>query len=212
MKTLHRQFLGSLLWSLALTTSLALADALERGFLNPPPTARPWVFWIWLDCDSSPAAITRDLEEMKAKGIVGCMLYDTGAGKITHTDRNMILEGKEYRLVPTSEYKSAYTAPLPTPPMSAWTPRWRELVRFSAREAARLQLDLCLSAGLADTSGPIEPEYGKQVLTWTEVSVTGPQTYDATLPTKTVDGLNAKNSIRDLNKALYYREVAVRTI
>ena len=192
-----------------INTNTIAADTLDSDFLNPPAVARPWVYWIWLDADSSPAAITRDLEEMKAKGIVGCMLYDTGAGKITHTDRKMILVGKEYRSVPTDEYKGAHGEPLPTRPMSAWTPHWRELVRFAAREAARLKLDLCLSCGLADTSGPIAPEYGKQVLTWTEVPVTGPASLDETLPSKTVDGLNARNSIRDLATALYHRDVAV---
>lgn len=51
---------------------------LEAHFQSPPASARPWVFWVWLRADSTPEAITKDLEEMKAKGIEGAILYDTG--------------------------------------------------------------------------------------------------------------------------------------
>ena len=42
-----------LLTILTLTTLCALnlpaADELERGFTHPPDSARPWVYWFWLN-------------------------------------------------------------------------------------------------------------------------------------------------------------------
>ncbi len=54
--------------------------SLEGHFRHPPSDAKNWVFWCWLRTPTTPEAITRDLEEMKAKGIEGFLLYDTGAG------------------------------------------------------------------------------------------------------------------------------------
>ena len=52
---------------------------LECGFADPPHEARPWVFWWWLESNVSKAGITRDLEEMKSKGIAGALLFDAGS-------------------------------------------------------------------------------------------------------------------------------------
>lgn len=51
-----------------------------QQFLQPPRQARPWAFWVWLHANTSCAILTRDLEEMKAKCTLGCILYDCGAG------------------------------------------------------------------------------------------------------------------------------------
>jgi hypothetical protein len=51
-------------------------DNLSRGFADPPPSARTRAFWWWLNGNVTKAAITRDLEEMKAKGFGGVLLFD----------------------------------------------------------------------------------------------------------------------------------------
>ena len=53
---------------------------LVEHFQSPPASARPWVFWMWLRTDTTYEAITKDLEEMHAKGIEGVILYDSGVG------------------------------------------------------------------------------------------------------------------------------------
>ena len=55
-------------------------DDLERGFLSPPDSARPWVYWWWLDSNITREGITRDLEEMKRQGIGGALVFDAGEG------------------------------------------------------------------------------------------------------------------------------------
>src|ERR1035438_1539144 len=68
------------LLSIAVTGSRPLRADLADVLAHPPESAKPWVFWVWLHTDTTPAAMTRDLEQMKAKGIAGFILYDTGTG------------------------------------------------------------------------------------------------------------------------------------
>ena len=49
---------------------------LETGFRNPPHSAGIRGFWWWLNSNVTKEAITRDLEEMKAKGFNGAMIFD----------------------------------------------------------------------------------------------------------------------------------------
>ena len=159
------------------------ADAdLTKGFIQPPAAARPWVLWMWLFLETSPAAITKDLEEMHAKGIEGAILYDTGVGGGLKAGDKMVLKGKSYEMEKTADYAGAHLDPVPIPAMKTWSPRFRELIRFAAKESNRLGIKLVVSVGLAGTSGQIAPEYGQQKLVWSETAVTGPQTFDAALP------------------------------
>ncbi len=161
-------------------------EDLAPQFKTPPRDSQPWVFWIWLNANTTHAAITRDLEAMKAKGITGCILYSCGAGKVGPIKRKLILTGKVYHGIPTDDYKDAYTTPVPTGPLAPWSPQWDELVSYSASEANRLGLGFVLTVGLGNTSGPIPEEYSLQKLVWTETPVKGPQDYEGTLPTPPV--------------------------
>lgn len=185
IRPLTSVLLPALLFLLAPSAALhAQASArLDDQFRNPPQSARPWVYWMWLTVNTSPEAITADLEEMKAKGIAGFILYDSGAGGMADVNAKMVVRGKEYQKVPTDDFKGAYATPIPTGPLPAWSPRWRDLMRFVAKESKRLGLQFCLSNGLAGTSGHISPEYGQQKLIWVESPVvSGPMRYDGFLP------------------------------
>jgi hypothetical protein len=92
-------------------------DELARGFQNPPDTARPWVWWFWLNDNVSKESISRDLGELKAKGIGGVTVYSLAA-----------LRG-----------------PVASGP-SFMSPRWRELFRHTVEEAHRLGLGVSLVA------------------------------------------------------------------
>ncbi len=135
------------------------SDELPMGFADPPASAAPWVFWMWIDVDTTPAAMTFDLEQMKAKGIPGFILYNSPAGGLPHTMPRMILVDKdkqfEYEFIKDGEYTDCYTTPIPFPPLQAWTAHWRERIRYVASEAARLELKFCLNMGLSGTTGEI---------------------------------------------------------
>src|SRR5690348_14810887 len=59
-----------------LASNYSLADDLEQNFLKPPPSARPWVNWFWLDGNITREGITADLEAMQRVGIGGVLLMD----------------------------------------------------------------------------------------------------------------------------------------
>ena len=166
-------------------------EELANGFINPPKSAAPWVYWMWINVDTTPAAMTFDLEQMKAKGIAGFILYNSPPGGVPHTMPRMTLVEKdhqfEYQFVKSGEYTDCYTTPIPFPPLEAWTPLWRERIRYVAREAARLDLKFCLAMGLSGTSGQIAEEYGNQKLVWSETTVTGPATFDGMLSVPGID-------------------------
>jgi len=48
-------------------------------FLSPPLSARPMVLWAWLNGYVDRGQITRELEEMRAKGLRGPILWDVGS-------------------------------------------------------------------------------------------------------------------------------------
>ena len=180
---------------------------LERAFQSPPAQARPWVYWVWLDGDVPRAAITRDLEEMKAKCIAGCILYDVQTGRgVNWWDKTIVRDGQDYRSVPTDDWKNPYYTKIPGDPLPTWSPPWRELVCFAAGEAARIGVDLVVSDGLANTSGPIPEEYGEQKLIWAETPVHGPQSFDGTLAMPKVAGPKS-NPPKG-----YHRDVAVLAV
>ena len=62
-----------------LATSMSPRVELRQGFVDPPDAAKPRVYWRWLNSRVTREAITRDLEEMKKKGIGGALLFDAGA-------------------------------------------------------------------------------------------------------------------------------------
>src|SRR5579863_2171980 len=168
-------------FSLVIASRAQSSEALDQLFQNPPAEARPWVYWV-LTGDTTPAAMTRDLEEMKAKGITGCILYECQSGSGHNWwDTKLVLSNKDYHTVPTTDYPNPYYTPMPMGKCVTWSEYWRDLVRFASKECGRLGLSFVISDGLANTSGNISEEYGEQKLVWTEASVQGGQTYDGTL-------------------------------
>ena len=49
------------------------SDSLKSGFQNPPQSARPRVWWHWMNGNITKEGITRDLQWMKRVGIGGEM-------------------------------------------------------------------------------------------------------------------------------------------
>ncbi|MEO0054220.1 MAG: hypothetical protein RLZZ50_167, partial [Verrucomicrobiota bacterium] len=53
---------------------------LRSDFATPPGSARPWVYWTWLNSNVSREGITADLEAMKRVGIGGALILDVDQG------------------------------------------------------------------------------------------------------------------------------------
>ena len=139
----------------------AQSGDLEHGFAQPPLSARPRVYWWWLESYLDRAGITRDLEEMERKGIGGALIFDAGSG---------------------ARYSTTVTQTPCGPPFMS--PAWRALFRHALQEADRLGLEISLNMGSGwDCGGPwVTPEYASQDLVWSETIVTGPAKLSTTLP------------------------------
>lgn len=53
---------------------------LEKFFITPPDSARPWVFWMWMNGNITKEGITLDLEAMKRMGIGGAINFNSAVG------------------------------------------------------------------------------------------------------------------------------------
>ncbi len=203
----------------ATSFSRTMQAELAKGFVHPPESAAPWVYWMWINVDTTPAAMTFDLEQMKAKGIPGFILYNSPAGNVPPEEPRMVLVDEdhhfEFEFVQEGKYTDCYTTPIPFPPLQAWTPLWRERIRYVAKESARLNLKFCLNMGLAGTSGNISAEFGNQKLVWSATAIDGEETFDGilTLPDTDVGEGKTVRSANFLGTDLgHLRDVAVLAI
>lgn len=64
-------------FSLAPVTKVSPGELAEK-FASPPGEAGMSCYWWWLNGVATEASITRDLEEMKAKGYGSASLIDAG--------------------------------------------------------------------------------------------------------------------------------------
>ncbi|MDO9152703.1 MAG: glycosyl hydrolase [Paludibacter sp.] len=55
-------------------------EVLRKGFLNPPESARPGVYWYFMDGNISKEAITADLESMKKVGVGHVLFLEVNVG------------------------------------------------------------------------------------------------------------------------------------
>src|SRR6185503_1981684 len=73
---------------------------------------------------------------------------------------------------------------IPAGPVRFMSPQWLDMMRFAASEANRLGLQLCMhnAAGWSSSGGPWNtPDHAMQMLTTSELHVTGPRHLDAAL-------------------------------
>jgi len=134
----------------------ALAHELEQEFAHPPDSARPWVYWWWLNGNASQQGITRDFEEMKRHGIGGALLFDAGEARTND--------------VP------------PGPPFMSRA--WRELFRHAVREADRLGIVLTVNLCSGwNAGGPwVTPELAAKKLVSAQSFLNGPGRTNVLLP------------------------------
>lgn len=138
-----------------LLVAAGLGIAAERATLEsvwdtPPQDARLRAYWWWLNGNVTKEAITRDLEEMKAKGFGGALICDADG---------------------SSQDGNARAPHGPT----FFSPAWRELYKHTLREADRLGLEMSLNIQSGwNLGGPmVAAEDAPKKLVWTETKVSG---------------------------------------
>lgn len=138
----------------ALCAAPVAAQDLRAGFVNPPPSARPWVYWFWLNGNITREGITADLEAMKRVGIGGVLIMEVDQG-----------------------------APLGPVPFAGdkWRELFKHVVSEAHRLG--LQVNMNDDAGWNGSGGPwITPDVAMQRVTWSETNTTGGAKFEGDLP------------------------------
>ena len=133
----------------------AAAGDLAKEFIAPPDAAKPRVYWWWLNSRVNKEGITRDLEQYRAKGIGGVLLFDAGmpAGSMPSGPKFM-------------------------------GPQWLEMVQHALRESDRLGIEVSVNLCSGwDAGGPwIAPEFAAKHFVQSELRLTGPRKFSGALP------------------------------
>jgi hypothetical protein len=144
--------------SVGLMSQTSEQDALLKGWMAPPESTKPFVYWYWLNNIVTKEGITRDLEMMSKNGIGGGFIADIG-GNDLDPPRNGRFEG----------YSDA----------------GYEYKLHAVREARRLGVEVGVfsGSGWSQSGGPwIKPEDTMQSIECAEVRVSGGSRFDAVLP------------------------------
>ena len=146
-----------LLLTAALTASCCAAEKtpdLQRGFLHPPDSARPWVYWFIMDGNLTRKGITADFEALKRVGIGGVIMMEVDVG------------------IPRGPVK--FMSP-------EWQALFKHAV--AEAERLGLQINLNAGPGWTGSGGPwIKPEQSMQHLVASAVEAAGPKRFDEVLP------------------------------
>ena len=156
---------------------------LEEGFKNPPQSARPWAYWVWSNGNFNYSQLTRDLEEIKDKGMGGFDIFDIGE---RFPEEGTIPAG------PAFLGKESL-----------------EAIQYVIDEADRIGLSLGLITSSSWNAGGswVKPEHANMALFPSEkITVKGPAKFSEKLP---FPSFPQKTPIRSDGLPEFYKDVAV---
>ena len=129
----------------------------SEEFKSPPNSAKPRVWWHWMNGNITKAGIKKDLEWME----------DTGIGGFQNFDANLL------------------TPVVVSNKLVFMTPGWKEAFKYTTDLAIEKKLEMAIagSPGWSVTGGPwVEPKDGMKKYVWSELTVKGGQTYRGRIP------------------------------
>jgi hypothetical protein len=178
----------ALFLALILACSMAFAGTpagLKSSFARPPESARPWVYWVWMDGNLTHEGLTADLVAMKRAGIGGVIIMEVNVG------------------IPRGQVE--FMSP-------EWRECFKHVV--TEAERLGIEITLISGPGWTGSGGPwVRPEQSMQHIVGSTTAVTGPRKFDDTLarparrPAFFGDGLLP--APLEKQKDEYYRDVAV---
>jgi hypothetical protein len=125
-----------------------VADPLQAGFANPPNSARPLVWWHWMNGNISKEGIQLDLEWMHRAGIAGFQSFDAAMATPQVVDKRL-----------------AYM-----------TPEWKDAFRYATTlgDQFGMEMGIAGSPGWSESGGPwVPPSQGMKKYVWSETLVQG---------------------------------------
>jgi hypothetical protein len=192
---MNTQLAAMLLALCTLTSADVSADDLAKNFASPPASARPWVYWFWINGNISKEGITADLEAMRRVGIGGVLWMEV-SGMVWAPDG----------------------------PVTPASPQWHDCMQWAVRECERLGIEFDLSVDFGYGSGGphITPELSMQKLYWSETEVEGGRQVNIVLPKPAVEktlsawlrpgAAISPKVVEQIEKTDSYREIAVVAI
>jgi len=127
---------------------------LERRFVSPPDSARPWVYWYFMDGNMTREGLTADLEAMKQAGIGGAIFLEVGIG---------IPRGPVEFMSPEWQALFSHAA--------------------SEADRLGIEIAVGTGPGWCGSGGPwVTPELSMQHTVASETLAAGPSRFDAVLP------------------------------
>src|SRR5690348_11661307 len=132
----------------ALALGQVSGDALERGFKEPPDSAKPRVWWHWMNGNISKEGIKLDLEWMHRVGLGGFQNFDAALSTPQVVKKRL-----------------AYM-----------TPEWKDAFKYATVLADQLGLEEAIagSPGWSESGGPCVPaSQGMKKYVWSETFVEG---------------------------------------
>ena len=131
--------------------------SLEAGFETPPNSAKPRVWWHWMNGNITKEGIKLDLEWMNRIGIGGFQNFDASLGTPKFVDKRLVY----------------------------MTPEWKDAFRFTTKLADQLGLEEAIagSPGWSESGGPwVKPSQGMKKVVWSETAVEGGPPFSGALP------------------------------
>jgi hypothetical protein len=140
----------------ALAVAAQPVDPLREGFTSPPDSARPRVWWHWMNGNVTKDGIEKDLTWLKSVGIGGVQNFDANLQTPQVVDQRLVY----------------------------MQPAWREAFRHAVTQADRLGLEFAIAAspGWSETGGPwVPPVDGLKKVVWSEQVIAGGRRYTGKL-------------------------------
>jgi len=134
-----------------------MGETFEQGFLTPPDSAKPRVWWHWMHGNITIDGIQKDLEWMDRVGIGGFQNFDAALNTPQVVEKRLVY----------------------------MTPEWQEAFRFATTKADELGLEMAIagSPGWSESGGPwVPPEQAMKKYVWSETWVDGGQPFHGMLP------------------------------
>lgn len=159
---------------------------LSEGFREPPQSARPQVWWHWMNGNVTEEGIRKDLEWFDRIGIGGVHIFDANFDTPQIVDKRLVYMEED----------------------------WKEAFRLAVRTADSLGIDVTIpsSPGFSSTGGPwVKPENAIKKLVWREFDVDGGKYFEGALPAPYTTTGKFQNYGQSTDEE-YYEDIAVLAV
>ena len=165
---------------------------LKAGFLNPPESARPRVWWHWMNGNITIEGIKADLTWMKRVGIGGFQNFDASLSTPQIVEKRLVY----------------------------MTPEWKKAFRYTTTLADSLGLEMAIagSPGWSESGGPwVPPSQAMKKFVWSETRLEGGQSFkgilakppETTGPFQNISGGRGNDNALKKPSPVYYADAAV---